>query len=174
MRPDDDNQRKKKKPLDKSKKQNEYNKVFQMMEQLMQKAFLDLTDDSLRPGFYYTYGFNIHINKDGIPHIEQVGDYPSKSSFKPMRFSDVNERDSVYDFIEYYDSVSVTTELFGIKRDDIQISIHNQQLIIAVDDDNSKYQETVHLPVKVNADSIHYTYNNGILDISIKKKYLCK
>lgn len=155
-----------------SKKQKDFNRIFFAVERIMQKAFKDLTMHNLKPGNVYTYGFNIQIKDDGTPHIKKVEDYKSKKSHPLMRFDDSNDSNPVFDCIEHADSVTVTTEIFGVDKEDIRISIHGKQLVIDIDQDNWRCKESIELPCAVNPQMIKYTFNNGILDIIMKKKYL--
>lgn len=165
---EDDN----KKNENNSKKQQEFNRIFFAVERIMQKAFKDLTMDNLKPGNKYTYGFNIQIKDDGTLHIERVEDCIKKKSHPLMRFNGENEADPIFDCIEYVDSISVTTEIFGVDKDDIQISVQERQLVIDINQEKWRCKESIQLPCAINTAKINYTYNNGILDIILKKKYL--
>jgi HSP20 family protein len=41
---------------------------------------------------------------------------------------------------------------------------------VTADDPNRKYHEIVELPAEADIESVKSTYNNGILDITFKKK----
>lgn len=89
------------------------------------------------------------------------------------------------DLFEGKDTFTVKAELPGMKKDDINISLHDGLLTLSGERKESKeYQEgevsraeryvghfhrTVSLPSKVNADSINATYTDGVLTVVLPK-----
>lgn len=173
MKPNDD-RRKGNNPFDVSKKRDEYQKIIHMMRNIMQNALRDLTRNNLKPGIIYMYGFNIYIEKDGTPHIEQVDSNSDDCIHQSVGLSDLNENDSLFDLIEYYDSVAITIEIFGVESKNISIDVYDKRLVIEAVDDKWHYQEIINLPCFVDEHSTVSTYENGVLDIHIDKKFLFK
>jgi HSP20 family protein len=138
----------------------------------MQKAFKDLTMDNLKPGVVYTYGFNLRIEDDGTPHIGNVDDYHPRKPHPLMRYKEVGEEEPIFDCIEYFDSITITTEIFGVEKEDIQISVKKNKLVIDIDQEDWLCKQTIDLPCDVLPKSVKYTFNNGVLDINLKKKFL--
>lgn len=116
----------------------------------------------------------------------------------PRRFSDVldeffndavaTNRDSFVpgvDITETDDAYQVTVELPGMKKDDINISLENNQLTVSGErkfkneDKNKKYHRvesrfgkfsrTFTLPQNVDEESINAKYEDGLLKIAIQK-----
>ena len=81
-----------------------------------------------------------------------------------------SDRELLTDLIECDDSVSVTIELPGVEKNDIELRATPDSLTIKVDTPNRKYNKEFSLPCEVKPDKIKATYKNGILDITIKRK----
>ena len=86
------------------------------------------------------------------------------------------EKEPMTDLIECDDSVSVTIELPGLEKDDIDLRATPESLTITVDTPDRKYKKVFRLPCEVRPKNIKATYKNGILDITLKrkKKRVCK
>ena len=80
------------------------------------------------------------------------------------------EREPLTDIIEGVDDVSVTVEIPGVEKENIDLRVYEDSLEITVDDPTRKYHRLINLPCYVLTESINATYKNGILDIQIKKK----
>ena len=116
----------------------------------------------------------------------------------PRRFSDVldeffndavaTNRDSFVpgvDITETDDAYQVTVELPGMKKDDINISLENNQLTVSgerkfkdekkdkkyhrVESRFGKFSRTFTLPQNVDEESINAKYEDGLLKIDIQK-----
>jgi HSP20 family protein len=74
------------------------------------------------------------------------------------------------DMIECDDSISVTIELPGVQKDDIELHVTPENLVVEVDTPEKKYYKEFTLPCEVKPDKIHATYKNSVLDITIKRK----
>ena len=60
-------------------------------------------------------------------------------------------------------------EVPGVEKKDIDLEVTENTLTIKVDKDKRKYYKEVELPCEVDADSAKASYQNGILDIELKK-----
>ena len=60
-------------------------------------------------------------------------------------------------------------ELPGVEKSDIKTSINEDQLTIKVDSPTQKYYKEVKLPTGVDPDSSKASYNNGVLEITLRK-----
>jgi len=77
--------------------------------------------------------------------------------------------DTSIDVIEWDKTVSITTEIPGCSEKDIDLEFTENKVIIRVDAEESKYYNEVELPCDVDVDSATTSYQNGILDIELKK-----
>jgi len=92
-----------------------------------------------------------------------------------------------YDLIQTDEEIFVTTDLPGIKREDIAITFSGSNLIIKEelksvieDRDNSlshiekkhgSFNRVIHLPVPVDTSEVKRNFNKGILEIRLTKCY---
>ncbi len=109
-------------------------------------------------------GFSIRIGPDGKPEIREFG---TKSE---IRERGIEERKPLVDVIETDDEVQVIAEMPGVNKEDIELNATERTLEIKAEGENRKYYETVDLPTEVEPDSAKARYNNGVLEVVIKKK----
>ncbi len=82
---------------------------------------------------------------------------------------DVSEREPLYDIIDGDSEITVTVELPGVRQEDIYLRATDRSL--AVDVSSSKrYWKLIELPEPVEADSMRWTFHNGVLDVSLRKR----
>jgi HSP20 family protein len=89
------------------------------------------------------------------------------------------------DLYESKDNLVVTAELPGMKKEDIDISLHEENLTIAGERKEEKqygenetqrserfygrFQRTIGLPKKVDANAIKASYKDGVLTVTLPK-----
>ena len=56
-----------------------------------------------------------------------------------------------------------------MKKEDIDLEVTGDTLIIKVEGKDRKYYKEISLPAEVDPDSAKASYNNGVLDIQLKK-----
>jgi len=164
--PDDEWNRRRKNPFD-DFFGSDFNDMFKHMEEMMNHFYKDFDFGNIEPGKRFVQGYNIHIGADGKPHIETFGNLPQKSPTGTPSLSE--EREPLTDVLDHDKSVSVTVELPGVTKEDIDLNVTNNTLEIVVNNPDRRYHKTVKLPCSVRSDSASATYNNGILDICIQK-----
>ena len=59
----------------------------------------------------------------------------------------------------------------GVNKEDIELSASETKLEIKAEGENRKYYEVVDLPDEVDPDSAKARYNNGVLEVVLKKKH---
>lgn len=169
MNSDDKEHQNKKNSFDNKKRRIDYKKVHHVMQHLLEQALRDLTLDELKPGRSYQYGFNLRMKDDGTPLVEEFGKYPEKEIFSLSKIINVEDNEPFIDIVEYPDFISITTEVFGIEKRDLHISVHPEKLMIIADTNNVDIHKTIKLPAQVNPLSVHYSLKNGVLDIELQK-----
>ncbi|WP_455391556.1 archaeal heat shock protein Hsp20 [[Eubacterium] cellulosolvens] len=117
----------------------------------------------------FVYGFSVRIGPDGIPHIQQFGDTKLRSPGSP-REAPEGSREPLTDIIEADDRVTITLELPGVEKKDINLEAVEDSLTIDVDSETRKYHKKIRLPENLDLDTIDANYKNGVLDIVIKRK----
>jgi HSP20 family protein len=134
---------------------------------MMEKAFRDMSTD-IEPGSSFVRGYNVHIGPDGKPRIQEFGNYPKKASGGKIGLSE--ERKPLVDIIENHSNVSITVEVPGVEKGDIDLDVKDEKLEIKVDRPDRKYHKVIDLPCNVRPKTTKATYKNGVLDIEIEKK----
>lgn len=165
---DDWRKRRRRDPFDFFGIDDEFDRIFREMEHMMNRMFRDFDSNWIKPGSSFIHGFNIHFGSDGKPHIEQFGNRPLKNSDGKHTISD--EREPLTDVIEGDEEVSITVEIPGVEKEDIDLNVTENTLEISVDNPKRKYHRLIDLPCNVLPKTSKASYKNGILDVVIKRK----
>lgn len=145
---------------------------FFNMRRNMNKMFRDAVKavpESKLSNKPFVYGFSVRVGPDGIPHIQQFGNTKFGKP-GPVDEGDEISREPLTDVIETEDSVTITVELPGVDKKDINLEALEEGLVIDVDTEARKYHKELKLPENLDLGSIRANYNNGVLDILIKRK----
>ncbi|MET1125191.1 MAG: archaeal heat shock protein Hsp20 [Archaeoglobaceae archaeon] len=110
-------------------------------------------------------GFSIRIGPDGKPEIREFGTQPR------AEIKGIEERKPLVDVIETDDEVQVVAEMPGVNKEDIELNATETTLEIRAEGENRRYYEVVELPAEVDPDSARARYNNGVLEVILKKKH---
>ncbi len=129
---------------------------FKDLERMRAKPF---TEQRFGP---IIYGYSITIGPDGKPIIREFGTVPKKVGEKP-----IIEREPLVDINETSDEIIVTAETPGVKKEEIKLHATEKELEIKAGD---KFYKKIELPAEVNPDETKATYNNGVLEIRMKKQ----
>ena len=147
----------------------EFQKLVEQMQKDLQKAFEGLGQD---PSKSFVSGFSVKVGPDGKPTFSSFGNKPqvrAPTAGQTLPSVVADEREPLTDVIEEADRIAVTMELPGVEKKDIQLHVTADQIEIAVENDKRKYHKRVRLPSPVIPDTTHATYNNGILDVTVKR-----
>jgi HSP20 family protein len=122
----------------------------------------------------FVYGYSMTIGPDGKPNVQEFGNV--KPSRRPGAFGieqpalePKETREPLVDVINEPAQVRVVAELPGVEKTDIKTSITEDALTIRVDSATQKYFKEVQLPAGVDPDSSKASYNNGVLEITLRK-----
>lgn len=162
-----DRNRRRKDPFDMFGFDDEFERMFREMERMMERAFR-MPYDKLKPGKSFVRGFSVRVGPDGKPHIEEFGNHQVPSGEGESSISD--EREPLTDVMESEKDVSVTVELPGVEKEDIDLRVTDDQLEIKVDTPQRKYHKTVDFSGEVKPKTTKATYKNGILDVVVQRK----
>ncbi|RLF47430.1 MAG: Hsp20/alpha crystallin family protein [Thermoplasmata archaeon] len=143
----------------------EFDERFRRMQQYMNKLIRDAMEGKISgmEGKPYIYGWSIRIGPDGKPEVREFGNVPTRPGITE------EVREPLVDVIEGDDKISVTAEVPGVKKEDIDLEITDNTLKIKVDTKDRKYYKEVELPAEVDPNSAKATYQNGVLDVELKK-----
>lgn len=138
---------------------------FDELFRRMMKEFDELIRTAeLSEGKPIVRGFSIRIGPDGKPEIREFGTKPSIKE-------EIDQRKPLVDVIETDEEIQVIAEMPGVNKEDIELSASETKLEIKAEGENRKYYEVVDLPDEVDPDSAKARYNNGVLEVVLKKKH---
>ncbi|OYT57776.1 hypothetical protein B6U70_02030 [Euryarchaeota archaeon ex4484_162] len=146
----------------------DFERIFEEMQRMLERMFRDIPFDQIEWNKPFVHGFSIRIGPDGKPKIEEFGNKPSITPDGERIISE--EREPLTDVIEGDEEVSVTVEIPGVEKDDIDLRVTEDSLEINVDTPQRKYHKIVELPCEVKPKTTKATYKNGVLDVVIKRK----
>lgn len=146
----------------------DFRRMVEDMQRSLQDAFRNVGQD---PSKSFVSGFSLRVGPDGKPQFSSFGNKPvvkpNPSSGLPSVVTD--DREPLTDVIDGANEVSITMELPGVTREDINVHMTERQLEIAVDTERRKYHKSVQLPAPVDPKTTRATYNNGVLDVVVRK-----
>lgn len=139
----------------------------QQMDRMMESMMSgELDAASLKP---YVSGFSMRVGPDGQPHFERFGTTDRPTGEGPEAGGGSESREPLTDVIETDESLAITVEVPGVEKKDVDLEVVDDVLVISVDTDVRRYFKEIRLPCAVEPESAKATYNNGVLDITLKK-----
>lgn len=117
------------------------------------------------------YGYSMTIGPDGKPHIREFGNVKSVAGggfFEQPSLS--AEREPLVDISSTDKEVKIIAEMPGISKENIRINAYDGNVEIKSEDPKRRYHRTIEVPEDIDIESAKSTYNNGILEITFKKK----
>lgn len=152
--------------------------MFQDMAKGIPKEFMNekkLPDGStIRQYGPFVYGYSMSMGPDGKPIIQEFGNVkPSKKpgafGFEQPALEPQDAREPLVDVMNEADQVRVVAELPGVEKSEIKTTISEDMLTIKVGSQARRYYKEVQLPSHVDPDSSKASYNNGVLEIVLRK-----
>ena len=78
-------------------------------------------------------------------------------------------RGALFDLFDEEGYLRIIMELFGISKDNIQLRVDQDKLIVSVDSLERKFREEIPLPARVDSNELSKEYRNGILEVRLSK-----
>lgn len=141
-----------------------FDELFEDVRRRMEKVFSGSMED-LETGKPFVWGYSFRVGPDGKPEFRQFGD---TDALQP--WTSESRREPLTDLIERGDSLSVTVELPGVEKDQIELRATPRELTISVENPDRRYYKEMDLPSAVDPDSVKATFRNGVLDITLQKR----
>jgi HSP20 family protein len=118
------------------------------------------------------YGYSMIVGPDGKPRIREFGNVKrSRFGFGSMGAPEVtDEIEPLVDVTTTDSEVKVVVEMPGISKDKIKINAYDNTVEVRSEDPQRKYHRTIEVPRETNIETATSSYNNGILEITFKKK----
>lgn len=145
----------------------EFERMRDHMDKMFERSLRQHRDenDRLKP---FVYGFSVKVGPDGIPQIQEFGN-TKKILTNPENIEEGFGREPLTDIIEDEKNISITAEMPGVEKEDINVDIQERKLSIKVDTASRKYHKEIELPDDTKPGSIAATYKNGVLDITVDR-----
>ena len=124
----------------------------------------------------FVYGFSMTQDAEGRPAIQEFGEAPAEKEEakkakkgKKKERMEPREREPLIDVIEDAGEIRVIAEVTGYNKEDITVDAQRTWVVIAAKHGIRKYIKKVSLPSEVADGGIRTNYNNGVLEIVMKK-----
>jgi len=124
---------------------------------------IDLSN--LKKGMKGVFGVSIKTAVGGKPVVESFGNVKKTPKGPTVE----EEREPITDVFDEEGEIRIYAEMPGVNESDIKLDLKEDILDISAQTGDRKYHKEVLLPAKVNAETLVSSYNNGILEIKVKK-----
>jgi HSP20 family protein len=124
---------------------------------------IDLSN--LKEGMKGVFGVSIKTAVGGKPVVESFGNVKKT----PQGPAVEEEREPITDVFDEDKEIRIYAEMPGVNQKDIKLDLKEDILDIWAQTGDRKYHKEILLPSKVQADTLVSSYNNGILEIKVKK-----
>jgi HSP20 family protein len=119
----------------------------------------------LKKGMKGVFGVSIKTAVGGKPVVESFGNVRKTPEGPKVE----EEREPITDVFDEDKEIRIYAEMPGVNQEDIKLDLKEDILDISAQTGDRKYHKEVLLPSKVQADTMTSSYNNGILEIKVKK-----
>jgi HSP20 family protein len=130
---------------------------------ISQEGEIDL--GHLKKGMKGVFGFSVKTAVGGEPVVESFGNVRKTAEGPAVE----EEREPIIDVFDEKDEVRIYAEMPGVNETDIKLDLKEDILDISAQTGDRKYHKEILLPAKVQAGTLTSSYNNGILEIKVKK-----
>lgn len=111
------------------------------------------------------YGWTLQMGPDGVPRVTQFGN----TGQTPAQLQEGWREPFVTSVVDTENNqVRLTCELPGVDKDKIKVETLPNQVVIEAEGPERKYRKVLPSAVELNPDSADASYNNGILELTIK------
>jgi HSP20 family protein len=140
--------------------------ILEMFEKTL-RSLENLPADGEFEGSFF-YGFSITQGPEGKPVIREFGNI--KPSGRSISKSEVREPlvDTVYD--RKHNEVKVVVDMPGVNQDEVSIRVRQKSVQVSASHGERRYSADVPLDLPVEAEPIRKTFNNGVLELSLRPK----
>lgn len=154
------------------KKISEFLPQFQNLNpEEIQKWFMK-NQSKFFKGNPFVAGFNINFRPDGTPIVDRFGSVkPAKDAGGEIKVNPADVREPLVDINEEEAQLIVIAEMPGVVKDDIELKATSHSLTIStkISDGSRKYYKEIELPCAINSDYAKARYQNGLLEVKLKK-----
>jgi len=119
----------------------------------------------LKKGMKGVFGVSIKTAVGGKPVVESFGNVKKTPEGPKVE----EEREPLTDVFDEDQEIRVYAEMPGVNQEDIKLDLKEDILDISAQTGDRKYHKEILLPAKVQVETLVSSYNNGILEIKVKK-----
>ena len=117
------------------------------------------------------YGYSMTIGSDGKPKVREFGNMkPSRKFGGSMRPEISGETEPLVDVTTTDNEIKAVVEMPGVSKDKIKINAYDNTVEVKSDYPQRKYHRTFEIPPETDIETAKSTYNNGILEITFKRR----
>jgi HSP20 family protein len=117
------------------------------------------------------YGYSMTIGPDGKPKVTEFGNVKSSRGFGGISRPEISgEIEPLVDVTKTDKEVKVIVEIPGLSKDKIMVNVHHGTLEVKSEDPQRKYHRIIEIPPETDIETAKSAYNNGIFEITFKKK----
>lgn len=119
----------------------------------------------------FVYGYSMTVGPDGKPKVREFGNVkPSSGGFGTTQPEISGETEPLVDVTTIDKEIKVVVEMPGVNKNNIKINAYDSILEVKSEDPKRKYHKTIEIPPETDIETARSAYNNGILEITFKKK----
>jgi HSP20 family protein len=119
----------------------------------------------LKKGMKGVFGVSVKTAVGGKPVVESFGNIKETPEGPKVE----EEREPLTDVFDEDQEIRIYAEMPGVNQKDIKLDLKEDILELSAQTGDRKYHKEILLPAKVNAETMTSSYNNGILEIKVKK-----
>jgi HSP20 family protein len=131
--------------------------------EINKESEIDLSN--LKEGMKGVFGVSVKTVVGGKAVVEPFGNVKKTPEGPKVE----EEREPITDVFDEDEEIRIYAEMPGVNGEDIRLDMKEDILDISAQTGDRKYHKEILLPSKVNAEAMTSSYNNGILDIKVKK-----
>ncbi len=155
-----------------------YKKISEFLPQNIQNAdpeeirkWFMKNKSKIFPGSPFVAGLNINFRPDGTPIVESFGNIRPPVGKQRTEPVDTGVREPLIEINQEANQIIVIAEMPGVTKEDIEIKATSHSLTISTKsiEPSRRYYKEVELPTAINSDYAKARYQNGILEVKLKK-----
>jgi HSP20 family protein len=118
------------------------------------------------------YGYSMTVGPDSKPRIREFGNVkPSRLGFAGFTRPEISsETEPLADVTTSDKEIKVVVEMPGVGKDKIKVNAYDNMVEVKSEDPQRKYHRSIEIPAETDIETAKSNYNNGILEVTFKKK----
>ncbi|MEM1974348.1 MAG: archaeal heat shock protein Hsp20, partial [Thermoplasmata archaeon] len=133
---------------------DDFEEEFKRMNERISRILNELSRHMSDVQGPFVYGFTMKIGPDGKPRIEEFGNVPKVGIGELEGY-----REPLVDVSDDEKNVYVTAELPGVEKEQINLQVDENTIIIKTDVPERKYYKVIELPERVKPETAKASYH---------------